>query len=80
MARVVLSEHIGDGIIESMDTNKLPAGSIVEIKQNSLEYNYYRREKIGWVKVATGMEPCLLEAFQGGSEPLEINLCRSNNW
>ncbi|MGD2072857.1 MAG: hypothetical protein PVG65_05155 [Candidatus Thorarchaeota archaeon] len=79
MARVVLSEHVGGGKIQSMDTELLPTGSIVEIKQNSSEYNYYRREKIGWMKVADGIDPCFIEAFQGGSEPIEINLCRGNN-
>ena len=79
MARVVLSEHIGDGKIQSMDTETLPAGSIVEIKHNLMEYYYYRKEKIGWVKVADGIEPCFLEAFQGGAEPIEINLCLDND-
>jgi hypothetical protein len=80
MARVVLSEHIGNGIIQSMNPNALPVGSIVEIKQNNSEYSYYRREKIGWVKVADGIEPCFIEAFQGGTEPIEINLCLGNDW
>jgi hypothetical protein len=78
MARVVLSEHTGDGEIKSMDPSKLPPGSIVEIKQDMMQYRYYRKEKIGWVKVADGIEPCFLEAFQGGAEPIEINLCLGN--
>ena len=44
MARVVLSEHIGEGKIQSMDPDMLPAGSIVEIKQNTMEYQYYRQQ------------------------------------
>jgi hypothetical protein len=80
MARVILSEHIGNGKIQSMDTERLPAGSIVEIKQNNSEYNYFRRENIGWSRVADGIEPCCIEAFQGGTEPIEINLCLGDNW
>ena len=79
MARVVLSEHVGEGKIQSMDTETLPVGSIVEIKQNNTDYLYYRREKIGWIKVADGIDPCFLEAFQGGAEPLVINLCLGND-
>jgi hypothetical protein len=75
MARVILSEHVGDGIIQSMNPDTLPTDSIIEIKRNNSNYCYYRKDKIGWVKVADGIEPCFLEAFQGGAEPVEINLC-----
>ncbi|MBD3158279.1 MAG: hypothetical protein GF309_05760 [Candidatus Lokiarchaeota archaeon] len=73
-----LSHPVEDGskhsklVVEKLD--KLGEGSIIEVKENNLNYSYYRCENGYWLKVAESSNPFFVEVFSHGSAPIRMRL------
>ncbi|MHA1960842.1 MAG: hypothetical protein ACW99U_11450 [Candidatus Thorarchaeota archaeon] len=48
----------------------LPAKSLVEVKHDSIDYSYYRRDSGMWTKVGEAQHPFLIEVYSRGSDPI----------
>jgi hypothetical protein len=60
--------------LETMDLNKLPIKSIIEIRHANAHYAYYRRDKDSWTKVAEANDPFIVEVFSHGYAPVMMNM------
>ncbi len=56
------------------DLNTLPAGSIIEIRYNNLEFSYYRKDNGIWTKIAESTNSFLFEVFSHGAAPVIIDI------
>ena len=61
------------------ELNKLGEGSVIEVKENSLNYSYYRNESGYWLKVAESSNPFFVEVFSHGSAPIRMRLGSSED-
>ncbi|MFW9953514.1 MAG: hypothetical protein ACFFD3_03095 [Candidatus Thorarchaeota archaeon] len=59
--------------LEVADLSHLPSKSIIEIRHDSIEFSYYRRDENTWVKVAESSSPFMVEVFSHGTAPIIID-------
>ncbi|MHA1577486.1 MAG: hypothetical protein ACTSU3_09010 [Candidatus Thorarchaeota archaeon] len=77
--RVFLSspkEEDGDETLEFFDISSLPIKSIIEVKIDCVEYNYYRLDNGLWTKIAESRDPFVIEVFSHGTLPIVIDMAQ----
>ena len=72
--RLMLSHPQADGSIEISEIENLPQGSVIEIRIDSREYTYYRKDNGTWTKVGAAQDPFLVEVFSHGGSPVVMNM------
>lgn len=60
--------------LEVYELDSLPRNTIIEIKFDSVAFNYYRFEDGLWTKVAESNNPFMMEVFSHGSTPIVIDV------
>ena len=60
--------------LEVFELETLPRNSIIEIKFDSIAFNYYRYKDGLWTKVAESNNPFMMEVFSHGSTPIIIDV------
>ena len=60
--------------LEVSDISSLPVKSIIEVKIDSVEFNYYRLDNGLWTKVAESRDPFAIEVFSHGTIPIVIDM------
>jgi len=63
--------------LQTVDLNRLPAKSIIEIRHSNAHYAYYRRDDGSWTKVAEANDPFVVEVFSHGYAPILMNMIPS---
>jgi hypothetical protein len=63
--------HESDLDIMSLET--LPMKSIIEVKYDSIDFSYYRRDESVWTKVAEAQNPFMVEVFSHGTVPIMMS-------
>ncbi len=56
------------------DLSLLPAHSIIEVRYDSVEFSYYRKDDGIWTKVAESDNPFTLEVFSHGVTPIVLDV------
>lgn len=56
--------------LDVMDLETLPFKSIIEVKYDSIDFSYYRRDEGVWTKVAEAQNPFMVEVFSHGTVPI----------
>ncbi len=72
--RLLLSYPKDDGILEISEIETLPEKSILEIRSNSREYSYFRKDNGTWTKVAAAQDPFLVEVYSHSGSPVIMNM------
>ena len=76
--RVFLSKPKNSGettnTLEVFELDSLPRKAIIEIKFDSVAFNYYRFEDGLWTKVAESNNPFMIDVFSHGSTPIVIDI------
>jgi len=72
--RLMLSYPHPDGFLEISEIEDLPEESIIEVRIDSREYSYYRKENSTWRKVGAAQDPFLVEVFSQSGSPLVMNM------
>ncbi len=72
--RLLLSHPTKNGTLEISDIESLPEKSIIEIRTDSRDYSYFRKDKAVWTKVAAAQDPFLVEVFSHGGSPVVMNM------
>ncbi len=60
--------------LEVLELESLPRNTIIEVKFDSVAFNYYRYENGLWTKVAESNNPFMMEVFSHGSTPIVIDV------
>ena len=60
--------------LEVLELGSLPRNTIIEVKFDSIAFNYYRYEDGLWTKVAESNNPFMMEVFSHGSTPIVIDV------
>ncbi|MHA1636908.1 MAG: hypothetical protein ACTSUO_10220 [Candidatus Thorarchaeota archaeon] len=60
--------------LEVFELESLPRNAIIEVKFDSIAFNYYRFENGLWTKVAESNNPFMMEVFSHGSTPIVIDV------
>ncbi|UCE09172.1 MAG: hypothetical protein JSW61_09330 [Candidatus Thorarchaeota archaeon] len=73
--RVFLSNPTSPSSVCNLDLSMnriegLPVKSLVEVKHDSIDYSYYRRDNGMWTKVGEAQYPFLIEVYSRGSDPI----------
>ncbi len=63
-----------DESLEVSDISSLPVKSIIEVKIDCVEFNYYRLDNGLWTKVAESRDPFVIEVFSHGIIPIVIDM------
>ncbi|MHA1480938.1 MAG: hypothetical protein ACTSQZ_05905 [Candidatus Thorarchaeota archaeon] len=63
-----------DESLEVSDIGSLPVKSIIEVKIDCVEFNYYRLDNGLWTKVAESRDPFAIEVFSHGTIPIVIDM------
>jgi hypothetical protein len=77
--RVFLSKpaaYLSDSseVLEVSDLDVLPEKSIIEVRNDTVEYNYYRKDNNTWTKVAESSSPFMVEVFSHGTTPIVLDV------
>ncbi|NWF97239.1 MAG: hypothetical protein HXY34_13965 [Candidatus Thorarchaeota archaeon] len=74
---VLLSEptrddHASRPWLAVADLDRLPNGSVIEVRYSSTRFSYYRKDDRVWTKVAESISPFFIDIFSGGTAPVSI--------
>ena len=72
--RLMLSHPHSDDTLEISELENLPESSIIEIRVDSREYSYYRKDNETWTKVGAAQDPFLVEVYSQSGSPLVMNM------
>ncbi|TFF91207.1 hypothetical protein EU545_05100 [Candidatus Thorarchaeota archaeon] len=62
-------------IVPPVALHALPDESVIEIRHDSVEYTYFRKDsKEAWTKVAEAQNPFLVEVFSYGLTPIVMDM------
>lgn len=56
------------------DLDLLPSHSVIEVRYDSVEFSYYRKDDGIWTKVAESDNPFTLEVFSHGVTPIVLDV------
>jgi hypothetical protein len=72
LSNPVMDEQRGSTILTCKDMDSLPVRTVVEVKKDSVDYEYYRKDPHMWTKVGEGQHPFLIEVYSHGVDPIII--------
>ncbi len=70
----VSTESMKNDALEVSFLEDLPSESMIEVKHDSTDYSYYRRDDGMWTKVAVAESPFMLEVFTHGSSTIIMDI------
>ncbi|MHA1936261.1 MAG: hypothetical protein ACW97A_13380 [Candidatus Thorarchaeota archaeon] len=74
LSNPVSTDSTKNDALEVSFLEDLPSESMIEVKHDSTDFSYYRRDDGMWTKVAVAESPFMLEVFTHGSSTIIMDI------